>query len=446
MPRPSVEYTPRPYVRPAYEPDNRTLMDLMRLASASRAETEGRKGQATAAGIMSIGNLISQALQGYQERGMQEKALAQKQSENDRDESFRRDQLAAMTADREERRQLAEQAAQEKQQADQYRRGGQIAESVEYGPLDESQVDDVMAGPAAGRTRYVFGSGTSEGPELMPSPSQQRGIETEQAIAKMGGMIGPNGQVIMPPKVEAPKGPEDRLSGEDLLAFLAAQGNQGAINALKVKRQQRPPTNEPNEALVPMIGPDGKTRYGTRSEARGSLVPSGSEKPSSGVQKRVLNFFNRAEQADKDLEGLEEQIRQTGLAGQTRMAVAPNFLQSQTGQAYTQAQRAFTEARLRKDSGAAIPDSEFENDRKTYFSQPGDSAETLDQKRRARAAVLASLAFESGQALGEFMGSADEANRVVAQYKSRAQKPNPKAQADPIDALIDKYRPKGGGQ
>jgi hypothetical protein len=141
------------------------------------------------------------------------------------------------------------------------------------------------------------------------------------------------------------------------------------------------------------------------------------------VQKRVLNFFNRAEQADKDLEGLEAEIQQMGLPGQVRMATAPNFAQSQTGQAYSQAQRAFTEARLRKDSGAAIPETEFKNDRQTYFAQPGDSAETLAQKRRARAAVLSSLAFESGQALGEFLGSAEEAARVIQSYKTRAAKP-----------------------
>lgn len=177
-----------------------------------------------------------------------------------------------------------------------------------------------------------------------------------------------------------------------------------------------------NEPLVPIPGPNGTTVYGRRSQAVGLPIPSTNAKPASGLEKRALNFFNRARQADVDLEEMEPQIAGMGLAGQTYMAIAPNFAQTELGQRYTQAQRAFTEARLRKDSGAAIPEQEFENDRKTYFAQPGDSPETLEQKRRGRAAVLASLGFESGQALGEFVGDRDEAQRIVGGYKDRSTK------------------------
>ncbi len=117
---------------------------------------------------------------------------------------------------------------------------------------------------------------------------------------------------------------------------------------------------------------------------------------------------------------MEAQIQKLGLADQGRLALAPNIFQTQLGQSYGAAQRAFTEARLRKDSGAAIPEQEFDNDRKTYFAQPGDSATTLEQKRRARGAILASLGFESGQALGEFVGDENEAKALVQSFKDRA--------------------------
>lgn len=177
-----------------------------------------------------------------------------------------------------------------------------------------------------------------------------------------------------------------------------------------------------NEPLEKIVGPDGKVVFVPRSQAIGKTPGAGTEKSSSGVQKRVLNFFNRAEQADKDLEALEPEIEKLGLARQARQALAPNFLQSQLGQSYIAAQRAFTEARLRKDSGAAIPKEEFESDRKTYFVQPGDSKQTIQDKNRARAAMLASLAFESGQALGEFVGDADEAKKIIEGYKARSAK------------------------
>ncbi len=179
----------------------------------------------------------------------------------------------------------------------------------------------------------------------------------------------------------------------------------------------------PDKATGPLetiIGPEGKPIRVRQEDAIGKEPAAGTMKASTGVQKRVLNFFNRAQQADTELEGMEAQIQELGLVNQGRLALAPNVFQSQLGQSYGAAQRAFTEARLRKDSGAAIPEQEFDNDRKTYFAQPGDSAATLEQKRRARGAILSSLGFESGQALGEFVGDEDEAKRIVQGYKDRA--------------------------
>ncbi len=180
------------------------------------------------------------------------------------------------------------------------------------------------------------------------------------------------------------------------------------------------PPADPVGPLETVTGPDGKPIRVQAKDAIGKEPAAGTMKASTGQQKRVLNFFNRAEQADGELEKLEPEIQQMGIVSQGRMEYLPNFAQSQTGQSYLAAQRAFTEARLRKDSGAAIPEQEFVNDRRTYFAQPGDSAETLEQKRRARGAMLASLAFESGQALGEFVGDADEAKAITQRYKDRA--------------------------
>lgn len=145
---------------------------------------------------------------------------------------------------------------------------------------------------------------------------------------------------------------------------------------------------------------------------------SGDGKPSNGMEKRALNFFNRAKQASEDLEKIEDGVARSGVIAQTYREWAPNFMQTGRGQQYTQAQRAFTEARLRKDSGAAIPENEFANDRKTYFVQAGDSPATVEQKRRARNALLASLGFESGRALREFYD--DEATGLIEEYKAKA--------------------------
>ena len=78
------------------------------------------------------------------------------------------------------------------------------------------------------------------------------------------------------------------------------------------------------------------------------------------------------------------------------MAKLPNLLTTETGRRYIQAQREFTEARLRKESGAAIPPSEFVNDAKTYFVQPGDKAGAIGQKQASRQRILAGLKQQSG--------------------------------------------------
>lgn len=66
-------------------------------------------------------------------------------------------------------------------------------------------------------------------------------------------------------------------------------------------------------------------------------------------------------------------------------------------QKFDQAQRDFINATLRRESGAVINESEFENARKQYFPQPGDSKEVLEQKRRNRIEAIKGVAMGGGQ-------------------------------------------------
>jgi len=138
----------------------------------------------------------------------------------------------------------------------------------------------------------------------------------------------------------------------------------------------------------------------------------GGSRPSLGAERTALAYFNRAKTASEEIVPLEDEIAKKSVAGQAQLQYAPNWAQSNTNQSYRQSQRAFTEARLRKESGAAIPTAEYENDAKTYFAQPGDSQETLALKRRSRQAVLDGLKFASGKAYEEFFG---EPNQSPAQ-------------------------------
>lgn len=173
-------------------------------------------------------------------------------------------------------------------------------------------------------------------------------------------------------------------------------GNQGSLDVANARGA--------SEKLLPVQGPDGETVYVPQSQAAG-MRPAQTTRRPLGQERVALGFFNRAQEANKIAQPLEDQIGNIGLLDQARLQYFPNWLQSEEGKSYRQAQRTFTEARLRKESGAAIPASEYENDSKTYFAQPGDTPAVLAQKRAARQEVLDGLGFSAGPAYQEFYGT-----------------------------------------
>lgn len=75
---------------------------------------------------------------------------------------------------------------------------------------------------------------------------------------------------------------------------------------------------------------------------------------------------------------------------------AGNFMLSKSGQKYKQAASEFLAAILRKDTGAAITDTEFRIYGEQFFPQAGDSAEVKAQKREARRTAYDALKSGSG--------------------------------------------------
>lgn len=76
--------------------------------------------------------------------------------------------------------------------------------------------------------------------------------------------------------------------------------------------------------------------------------------------------------------------------------VAGNFLVGPEYQMAEQAQRDFVNAILRRESGAVISPSEFENAKKQYFPQPGDSQQVIEQKARNRQTAIQGVVRASG--------------------------------------------------
>lgn len=185
--------------------------------------------------------------------------------------------------------------------------------------------------------------------------------------------------------------------------FTAGENEKNRSNAVRIANING--SRPRDERLVQVQGPNGTPIWQREGAAVGQPAMQ-APRAVTGAERQTLAYFNRMKEALDALEGggLEDQIAKQGLLGQAQGQLAPNILQSGTQQQYRQAQRAFTEGRLRKESGAAIPTAEYENDARTYFFQPGDSPETTKQKREARKKVLEGLRFSSGRAYQEFYG------------------------------------------
>lgn len=126
-----------------------------------------------------------------------------------------------------------------------------------------------------------------------------------------------------------------------------------------------------------------------------------SVKPPTAEQSKAAGFAARITEANKTIDELADQF--TGLTSQ--LGFVPEYLRSENRKLMEQAQRNFINAVLRRESGAAISESEFENARSQYFPQPGDTAAVLAQKKQNRDTVLGSLQSESR---GQLPGGGDD--------------------------------------
>lgn len=155
----------------------------------------------------------------------------------------------------------------------------------------------------------------------------------------------------------------------------------------------------------------------------------GSRAPLNDTQSKALQFGTRMQVSGELLDSLAAKgVDQPGLikraADTVGAGAAANFTQSAEQQQVEQAQRDFINATLRRESGAAISSSEFDNARKQYFPQVGDSAEVIAQKRANRDIATRGILAE-----------VPDADQRVAQVRGTAPAPG---------SVKDGYRFKGG--
>lgn len=125
------------------------------------------------------------------------------------------------------------------------------------------------------------------------------------------------------------------------------------------------------------------------------VLQQGGDKIPEGTQ-RSMSYLSRMQNAEKNL--AENGYTPQGLAGAANIAASMvpggNFLVSGNFQKYQASAREWISGVLRYDSGAAVPDSEFNRYFNTWFAQPGDGPETIEQKEQMRG--LMAQAMETG--------------------------------------------------
>lgn len=201
-------------------------------------------------------------------------------------------------------------------------------------------------------------------------------------------------------------GQSTAIRGQDLSSNTALRGQNITM------RGQDLTDNRAREASV-----NGRVPSGYRTTPDGTLefIPggpadpatkAGGGKPLTEGQSKALLFGSRMKEANEILEGLAEKgvdrpsnIKRAADAvpnvmGGSLLQTGANAMQSDEQQQVEQAQRDYLNAVLRRESGAVISDQEFDNGRKQYFNQIGDSDAVKAQKKRNREVAMRGILEE----------------------------------------------------
>ncbi len=116
-------------------------------------------------------------------------------------------------------------------------------------------------------------------------------------------------------------------------------------------------------------------------------------------QTNAATFADRMQQATSEIEdiisqGYDPTNAKDAVARST--PVVGNYAVSDLGQRYQQAAENWVTANLRRESGAAITETEMANEVKKYFPNPGDGPAVVEQKRRARETVQRGMIRAAG--------------------------------------------------
>ena len=154
-----------------------------------------------------------------------------------------------------------------------------------------------------------------------------------------------------------------------------------------------------------------QAEYSTKAGIPGSF---------KGSQYLAGNYAKRLEQAEMALNELQGAgFDPSTMYNQIAKSDALTAIKDPQQRKYAQALRNFINATLRRESGAAIADHEFDSAIKQYFPQFNDDPETQEQKRQNRLDVLSSFRAEAGGAFDQIKGERAKVDREMSRTGNR---------------------------
>lgn len=204
---------------------------------------------------------------------------------------------------------------------------------------------------------------------------------------------GPSGRKLIR-KIREPKAASPITSYEQALAEKYRNGEISIEQFQKMKADANPAPVQfvgMQNGQPVLLNPKTKEITTGKLPGEGPLV---STTQTEGQANAVL-YGNRAAEADTQILNLGKTIDLSSIAVGAQSKL-PNIAKSSPVQQYEQSKRNFLNAILRRESGAVISPSEFQEGDKQYFPQAGDSDEVVAQKAINRQTAIAGLKNASG--------------------------------------------------